>query len=234
MKLRRFIPVYGGKRSIATKYPEPKYDTIIEPFAGGAGYAVEYYDRNVRLLDIDERVCSVWDYLIHASSRDIMRIPIGIYDVDEIPDRFGQAVKYLVGWWFQPAAAGGPAKRASSWAIQHAGRGDVWGEKCRARIADSVQYIRHWTIDNANYDTIAPRTRATWFVDPPYVEMGVHYKHGANAIDFEAIGNWCRSLRGQVMVCENEGADWLPFEPLCEMVGGQRRRRTEVVWLNEV
>lgn len=114
-KLRRFIPSYGGKRSIAHLYPAPRYRTIIEPFAGGAGYSLEYPDRHVTLWDLDERVVGVWDYLIHASEQDLLSIPADCKDVDELPARFGQEVKWLVGWWMQPAGSSGPAKKVSSW-----------------------------------------------------------------------------------------------------------------------
>ena len=31
---------YGRKKQIAKYYPEPKYDTIVEPFAGSAAYSL--------------------------------------------------------------------------------------------------------------------------------------------------------------------------------------------------
>ncbi len=58
--------------------------------------------------------------------------------------------------------------------------------------------------------------KATWFVDPPYQNMGKLYKE--NKIDYQELGTYCRERLGQVMVCENEGADWLPFEKLTEIV----------------
>ena len=235
-KLRRFIPVYGGKRSIAHLYPEPAHNTIIEPFAGGAGYSLEYPDRRVLLYDLDERICGVWDYLIHATPEEILRIPAAVRDTETDLAGYGQEARWLVGWWLQPAASGGPGRRGYSWGDQHAGRSDVWGEKCRARLAAQAPAIRHWRIFHASYESIgAPEawSPSTWFVDPPYQAMGVHYREGARKLDFEALGAWCRSLPGQVIVCENEGADWLPFLPLCSMVGGAtKRKRIEVTWTN--
>ena len=231
-KLRRFIPVYGGKRSIAAKYPEPAHNTIIEPFAGGAGYSLEYPDRFVRLVDLDERIVGVWQYLIHVSEAELLRLPVGVKDTEADLADYPQEARWLVGWWLSPAAAGGPAKRAYSWGDQHAGRSDVWGEKCRARLAGQLEAIRHWKVRHGSYEDFDPSgVRATWFVDPPYQAMGVHYRESARKLDFEALGAWCRSLPGQVIVCENAEADWLPFEPLCSMVGGAKKRtRTEVMW----
>ena len=54
---------------------------------------------------------------------------------------------------------------------------------------------------------------ASWFVDPPYQNQGKHYHYGPENVDFAMLGNWCRTRLGQVIVCENEGADWLPFTP---------------------
>lgn len=229
MILRRFVPVYGGKRSIAAKYPVPQYNTIIEPFAGGAGYSVEHYERKVKLYDTDERVVAVWEYLIGASANDIRKIPVDIDHVDELPSKYVEDVRWLVGWWMQPAGAGGPAKRRSKWSEQHAGGGDNWGEKCRDRIAGQVDYIRHWTVEQRSYDTLDVRRKATWFVDPPYMVMGHHYRD--SDIDYDWLGHWCHTLRGQAIVCENAGATWLPFEALCDLNGGAMKRTTkEVVW----
>ena len=234
-KLRRFIPMYGGKRSIAGRYPEPRCGRIIEPFAGGAGYSLEYSSRLVHLSDLDERVCGVWDFLIHASEADVLRIPSEVQHVDDLPaQRYGQEIKWLVGWWLSPGAAAGPSTKAYGWGGDgpkgHKGRSDVWGEKCKQRIASQLHRIRHWTIQQDSYEVLDPTIKATWFVDAPYQEMGKHYVHGSTAIDYALLATWCQSLQGQVIVCENKGADWLPFEPLCEMVGGQRHRTIEMMW----
>ena len=234
-KLRRFIPVYGGKRSIAHPYPEPAHRQIVEPFAGGAGYSLEYPDRRVLLYDLDERVVGTWDYLIHATEAEILRIPAVVKDTEVDLVEWPQEVRWLVGWWLSRRPSGcGPAKRAYSWDDQHAGRSNVWGEKCRARLAAQVPAIRHWRIFHGSYESIgAPGAwgPSTWFVDPPYQAMGVHYRESAKRINFEALGAWCKSLPGQVIVCENDGADWLPFEPLTTMTGATNRTRIESLWV---
>lgn len=87
--------------------------------------------------------------------------------------------------------------------------------------------------------------QATWFVDPPYQVAGVRYRYNSTRIDFAALGDWCRSLDGQVIVCENDGADWLPFRwhravPSCAWRGPQpdsydgiARVSREVIWTND-
>ena len=50
--LRPFWAYYGGKWRAAPRYPRPMHDTIIEPFAGAAGYSLRYPDRNVVLVEL--------------------------------------------------------------------------------------------------------------------------------------------------------------------------------------
>jgi len=42
--LRPFWRYYGGKWRAAPSYPSPRCETIIEPFAGAAGYSLRYPD----------------------------------------------------------------------------------------------------------------------------------------------------------------------------------------------
>jgi 16S rRNA G966 N2-methylase RsmD len=86
-----------------------------------------------------------------------------------------------------------------------------WGKEIRQRIAEQVPYIKHWTIINDDYSVVSDMKNCTWFIDPPYQNAGVYYKQ--NKIDYEALGKWCLSLNGQVIVCEAMGASWLPFTP---------------------
>jgi len=104
------------------------------------------------------------------------------------------------------------------------------GEKCvgyfKNRCRPLIGNISHWQIIHGDYNDIANK-KATWFIDPPYQVGGQRYKE--NKIDFTALGEWCRSRTGQVIVCENEGGKWLPFEPLTTM-RGCRKSTTEHMW----
>jgi hypothetical protein len=76
---------------------------------------------------------------------------------------------------------------------------------------------------------------ATWFVDPPYQRAGKEYIHAGDALDFPALGVWCRQRRGQALVCENVGADWLPFEPfMLAKAGPARRVSAEALWVGGI
>jgi hypothetical protein len=85
-----------------------------------------------------------------------------------------------------------------------------WSNQMRARVASQVEHIRHWKLIEGDY-ACAPDIEATWFIDPPYQVAGTHYVH--HTIDYAELAAWCRSRSGQVMVCENDGATWLPFQP---------------------
>src|SRR3990167_8941757 len=51
--LRPFWTYYGGKWKVGPRYPVPLHDTIIEPFAGAAGYSLRYFDRKIILIEKD-------------------------------------------------------------------------------------------------------------------------------------------------------------------------------------
>ena len=37
-------------------------------------------------------------------------------------------------------------------------------------------------------------------------------------IDYARLADWCRALPGTVDVCENVGADWLPFQLVLQIL----------------
>lgn len=49
VRLRPFFSYFGGKWRDTPRLPAPKHPTIIEPFAGSAGYALRHYTRDVVL-----------------------------------------------------------------------------------------------------------------------------------------------------------------------------------------
>lgn len=227
------LSYYGSKWTIAPRYPRPEHRRIIEPFAGGASYALLYPDRDVLLVDKNEKLIAVWQFLIGATPADILAIPLlgEGQTTDDLP--VSQEARWLVGWWCG-GADHRPRLSKSSWARARPAAVYVWSTACRARIAAAVPRFKHWRAVCASYEDIDTSEPATWFVDPPYQDKGRHYPHGSRAIDFARLGAWCRSLPGQVMVCENAGATWLPFEPFVESQSSQRdgRKSAEVLWTN--
>lgn len=133
-----------------------------------------------------------------------------------------------------PCSARSRSARTGMRAGTHAS--SFWGREVRDRIASQVGAIKHWTLIEGSYDQ-APDVEATWFVDPPYQKAGVHYRRRMSAADYEALGAWCRTRRGQVIACEAEGADWLPFRPLGTFKANESRtggkKCSEVIWTND-
>lgn len=232
--VRPFFPYYGAKWRAALRYPAPVHDTIIEPFCGAAGYSIRHREKQVRLFDLDEFITGTWDYLIRTDGNEIAKLPvIGEFDsVDDVDAEDG--ARWLIGYWLNPGA-NAPRKTPSAWARQGNTPGSYWTERVRDRIATQVDLIRHWTVDRADYRTI-PNQPATWFIDPPYKEAGKYYRHGPNGIDYADLASFCRTRQGQVLACENTGADWLPFSHLAVIKGTPGKGRTgtssEVLWEN--
>lgn len=232
--LRPFFGYYGGKWRDAPKhYPEPRHDTIIEPFAGSAGYAIRYAHRNVILCEIDPILSEVWRFLIRATAKEILDIP----DLDPegtVDDlKVCQPAKWLVGFWLNRGAAS-PRKSPSRWMRDKIRPGSFWGARVRQTIASQVESIRHWQLFNCSYDECPTPKVATWFVDPPYAAAGKHYRFGSEQVDYAGLGKWCRSRPGQVIVCENEGATWLPFRDLADVKTTRSAHRSkEVIWLSD-
>lgn len=229
--LKPFWCYYGGKWRGAPRYPEPT-DTIVEPFAGAAGYSLRYADRRVVLVERYPVIAELWRWLIAVRPAEVRTIPC-VDHVDDLPAWVPAGARSLVGFAMN-AATVSPRKQLSSGLREQRKTGRSfagWSEAMRDRVASQVDAIKHWTIIEGNY-TDAPDIEATWFVDPPYNNRaGSYYVHGPKAIDYTALAAWCRARRGPTIVCENEGATWLPFEAFATFrrsVNGRGSR--EVVW----
>lgn len=231
--LRPFFGYYGGKwRNALKHYPEPIFDTIVEPFAGSAGYALRYAARKVVLCEIDPTIASVWKYLIRVSSEEIRSLPLlkGSESVDDL--NVCQEAKWLIGLWLNRGVAA-PRKTPSKWMRDGIRPGSFWGERVRQTIAAQVDQIRHWKIKACSYEDCSIERPATWFIDPPYEQAGRYYRYGCADVDYKALAKWCRTRPGQTIVCENEGATWLPFRALADVKTTRARSRSkEVYWVN--
>jgi site-specific DNA-adenine methylase len=230
--LRPFFSYYGGKwRETPNLYPEPVHETVVEPFAGSAGYATRYASHKVILCEVDPVLAAVWQYLILVKAEEILSIPDLSPDESVEDLQINQEAKWLVGLWLNRGVSS-PRKNPSQWMRSKIRPGSFWGARVRRTIALQVDLIRHWKIYHCSYvDCPTPRT-ATWFIDPPYIEAGRHYRYGAQQLDYVALAEWCRSRSGQVIVCENEGATWLPFCELASVKTSRTQRSKEVCWLN--
>lgn len=232
MSLRPFWAYYGGKWRAAPRYPAPLHDTIIEPFAGAAGYSLRHHERKVILVEKYTEIAEIWRYLIKASSAEILRIPL-VDSVHDLPSWVPIEAYTLIGFNMNNANAH-PCRVMSSGLkkLRANGRKLVgWSEERRSLTAAQVNHIRHWKVIEGDY-TNAPSVKATWFIDPPYNNRaGSFYVH--STLDYPALSRWCRTRPGQTIVCENEGADWLPLKTFATLKAGVNGKGSkEVIYTN--
>ena len=201
-----FWRYYGGKWRAAPRYPAPQLETIVEPFAGAAGYACRYPWRKVILIDRSPIIAGIWRYLIGSKPEDILAIP-DIPEGGTVDDLdVCQEARWLVGFWCNNGVSA-PCKSPSAWTQESETNG--WRPAVSQRIARGIQRIRHWQIIEGDYAD-APDVEATWFIDPPYqTKAGRHYKEQPD--DFAALGEWTKRRKGQVIACDQQGASWLPW-----------------------
>lgn len=233
MQLRPFFGYYGGKwRDTPRHFPPPMHATIVEPFAGSAGYSLRFADRNVVLCERDPLLVELWRYLITVPPAEIRSLPDVPLDGSVADLEVSQEAKWLIGFWLNRGTAG-PRKKPSKWMREEIRPGSFWGDRVRETIASQVESIRHWQVHHCSYQDCPVDEPATWFIDPPYQWAGRHYRFGSDQIDYEHLSGWCRSRPGQAIVCENEGADWLPFRSLTAVKTTRRGKRSkEVIWSN--
>jgi len=228
--LKPFWRYYGGKWRAAPRYARPLHDTIVEPFAGAAGYGLRYPERRVVLVEKYPVICEIWRWLIAVTPSEVLRIP-EVDSVDDLPAWVPEGARSLVGFSMN-AACCTPRRTLSAGCKKlraHNRKFQGWTAALRDRVASQVEHIRHWKIIEGDY-SLAPDTRATWFVDPPYSnDAGSHYVH--HKVDYREVADWCRSRSGQVIVCENEGATWAPFQTFATFKPGVNGKGSrEVVW----
>jgi len=236
--LKPFFTFYGGKWRAAPHYPAPMHGTIVEPFAGSAGYSMRYPDRRVVLVEKDPLVAATWRYLLRVTPAEILALP----DIasGQTVDTLGvpEEAQLLIGWWCNKGSAAPKRSPGSNMRKSLAGLtkrdppSGWWGAAIRERIASQVGRIRHWTLIEGDYDQ-APAVEATWFVDPPYQVAGKHYRY--SDVDYGRLAQWCGVWPGQVIVCENVGAEWLPFRPWRDIKASEAKHggkvSREAIWV---
>lgn len=229
--MRPFFPFYGSKWNIARRYPAPREAVVIEPFAGAAGYASFYDVPRAHLFDADPIVAGVWDYLLRVTAVEVMALP-ELVDVGDSVDNYAlpQEAKWLIGFWLNRGSAT-PKKSRTAYSARTDRAQLNWSTRAKTRIAMQLPRVAGWTITHASYAD-APDAHATWFVDPPYGDKGKFYRFRLPPTAYASLGAWCRTRRGQVVVCEGPGAAWLPFTPLGSFKSS-RGRAEEFVWLGE-
>ena len=233
--LKPFFTYYGGKYRAAPHYPKPQYGTIVEPFAGSAGYSLRYHEARVVLVERDPIIAGLWRYIVGASASDFATLP-DLRAGETVDDlSVCQEAAWLIGFWLNKGAAS-PCKTPSAWMRSEIRPNSYWGQAVRDRLVAQAGSVKHWRVIEGSYgDAVvdsAAGSEVTWFVDPPYEGAGRLYRH--SAVDYEHLAHWCVDRPGQVIVCENSGATWLPFEPFrtIKSTPGSRGKghSSEVIW----
>jgi hypothetical protein len=226
--MRPFFPYYGSMWNRARRFPAPQHAVVKEPFAGSAGYSLFYDCRRVDLFDLDPIVCGVWRYLLNVGPDEILSLP-DMPEVGDSVDNYSlpQEAKWLIGFWLNRGSAQ-PKKSRTAFGARHDRAQLLWGPQAKHRIASQLAMIAEgWTITEGSYE-LAEDEEATWLVDPPYKDKGRYYRFSLTR--FEPLADWIRARRGLVMVCEQSGADWLPFRPLGSFKS-TRGRSEEVAYI---
>lgn len=199
---------YGRKKQIAKYYPDPNFNTIIEPFAGSAAYSLfgDHWKKNVILIEKDQRIADIWKWLIKdAMSEEILRMPD--LEVGEKSSDFLHILHAATKMAFQYKTIKVTPVLARNWGIN------------KRLMANNLYKIKHWQIICGDYME-APDIEATWFIDPPYKsDSGKGYKYGSDSINYENLAKWALNRKGDVIFCEGKYGDYLPFQPLIDSKG---------------
>lgn len=211
---------YGRKKQLASRYPEPLFDTIIEPFAGSAAYSLHgnHWERQVILVERDPQVVEIWKWLIESATPESISSLPDLHP-GEKSSEFLHIVHAATKQAFKYKTIKVTPVLARNWEIS------------KRTFAANLFKIKHWIIQQGDYRT-APQLEATWFIDPPYEGApGLGYAYGSDQLDYVALARWVESCPGQVIACESDSATYLPFEPLCESKGVAGRVSKESVYL---
>lgn len=215
---------FGSKWTASKHYPAPTHDSIVEPFAGSAGYSLRHFDKQVLLAEKNLHLRQLWYWLIHAATESTIReIPINIpegTDIRTLGLTDGQAL-LLKNW--QRTNNVGDCWTVSPWG----NKSGQWTENTRSRVASEFHFVKHWEIDCDAYSVFANiSTPRTWFIDPPYK---FNYQYRLDPVDYQLLAQTVEGLPGQVIVCEancqdtGDTPDWLPFVPFRRMVTSRRK-----------
>ena len=221
------FPYFGRKARIAGLYPPARFDTIVEPFAGSAGYALhaDHWTRHVVLVELDPDIAALWRWLIdpETTAETILALPDLTQGASLDALAEGPALKLMQ---LSARSEDHRGKRsASEWMA------NGW-PTIRADVAAEVHKLKGWELIEGDY-SLAPDVEATWFIDPPYQNISYGYRAARRALDFAELAEWCQARRGQTIVCEEDSADWLPFTPLTATTTLNNTPTVEVWWSNE-
>lgn len=187
---------YGAKHAHAGIYPVPMCRTIVEPFAGSAGYGTHHlvYTRRVDrlvLCDTKPAVLDAWRWLIQATRNDVLAFPAVAIKGDK------WAAGHPWASWCCGQANAEPRCSFTDFASQN------WAAT-RLRVAAIVELYTPESVHlvSGSWETL-PHLEATWFVDPPYrTSAGLRYR--CEPIDYAELDRSCSAVWGpHVIQCDS-------------------------------
>ncbi len=220
MKIGPLFKWFGSKWQAAKRYPHPEHAAVVEPYAGGAGYSLNYCDKAVTIYDTDPNLSVLWPWLLQATPQDVLDIPLGLAvgtDIRTIGISEGQA--QLLKHWQRTNNVG------DCWTVSPWGHlPGQWTANTRARVAEQITAVRHWRFQKPDLSQVA-----TWFIDPPY-EFNYRYRSGLTPFSYAALAANVRAISSEshVIVCEAVGKNgeiptYLPFLPSHSSVTSRRK-----------
>lgn len=226
---------FGSKHGAARLYPPPRYPVVVEPFAGAASYSCFWArQRAVNraiLIDTNPALIDLWRRLRRDPGQFLrVRPRLGQRTLNPILVNGGEQLFGVLA---------GRHRRVTTRMVED------WPHN-KNRVLATRPFIRRWKFRCDDYRN-SPDIEATWFIDPPYQRQpGTGGKNTAGGHRYHRfmleggrseLAKWCRSRRGQVIVCEQSPANWLPFRVFRRQrnaVGrGTYSVRTEVMWTND-
>ena len=227
---------YGSKTLLSKYYPYPKYDTIVEPFAGSGAYSIFHLKRNPSmraiLLEKDIRVYETWKYLLqNATPDDIMN-----YKTPEIGEKTSD---FLI----MTCAVSNAVSKCKE--MKYTERLAKVFEIQKRRLLNALYLRDRIQIVNDDYRNCKNK-KSTWFIDPPYQVTesvnpntvfangnGYGKGFGSSDMDYDFLAEWSKGRNGQAIVCEKVGANWLDFKVLKDGKTSMGKNYKEVFWTNE-
>lgn len=223
MRVGPLFKWFGSKWQSARRYPAPIGDSIVEPYAGSAGYALNYAEKSVMIFDNDPNLLRLWPWLIaEATEASVRDIPIGLpvgTDVRTLGLSDGQAL--LLKHW-QRTNNVGDCWTTSPWGHLPG----QWTANTRARVSEEVGAVKHWVFSPELNPSLP---RSTWFIDPVYL-FNYRYRNGAD-FDHSAVAQLVGSIAQDSLVIVCEAAekstgrlpDYLPFVASHQSVTSRRK-----------
>ncbi len=216
---------FGSKWLSSKTLPPPKH-SVIEPFAGGAGYSLRHAAwKSALIAESNPLVFRLWQWLVRDASWSAIReIPLGVKEGTDIRTLgLCPGQELLLKHWQRTNNVG------NCWTISPWGnKPGQWTANTRARVAEEFHAVRQWQVLSSAWSCLDTyhEFQRTWFIDPPYQ---FNYQYGNNAIDYRKLAARVGTLQGQIIVCEavcpktQNVPEWLPFRHFGKRITSRRK-----------